>query len=377
MSEPVLDGNEAQYVQDCLKSGWVSTAGPWVNRFEKEFSAYVGTAGAVSVCNGTAALHLALILAGVQNGDEVLVPTFTFIASVNAIRYAGGNPVFMDCDHHCNLDIQNVIRFLNEECVFDGQKTVRKKSGKIVRAIVPVHIFGFPVDLNPLLEAARKLNVLIIEDAAESLGSRYLPSGKMTGTLGDFGCYSFNGNKVITSGGGGMLVCRSPELLAKARYLSTQAKDDDLFYIHHEIGYNYRLTSLQAALGIAQLEKIDQALSRRRENFHSYQTLLNTFEEATLLQEAENTQANYWLYTLIFRHSVDLKSIIDQLQTRGVQARPAWMLNHLQKPYLQCEKYEITQAAHIQPRILNIPSSSNLTHKNIETVVRALKESVS
>jgi len=227
LSVPHLAGNEWTYVKECLDGGWVSSAGPFVTRFERELAAYVGAAHAVACVNGTAALHVALRLAGVEENDEVLVPTLTFIASVNAICYQGARPVFMDCDEYYNLDVDKVARFLNEHTDFSGGYTVNRTTGRRIKAIVPVHVFGNAARLEPLVRLCRERNIRIIEDATESLGTRYNADylgGAHTGTVGDFGCFSFNGNKIITTGGGGMLVTNDAEAAERARYLTTQAR---------------------------------------------------------------------------------------------------------------------------------------------------------
>jgi len=273
LSVPHIRGKEWEYVKECLDGEWVSSAGPFVDRFEREFATYVGSKHAVACSSGTASLHVALLLAGVKDGDIVLVPTLTFIASVNAVRYCGAAPIFFDCDENYNLDPNQVVDFLTHECRSGSQGIVHKQSRRKIAAIMPVHIFGNAVWLEPLLEVADKFGIPIIEDATESLGTRYLSSagartgGKHTGTIGQLGCFSFNGNKIITTGGGGMLVTNDDSMAKRAKYLTTQAKDDDARFIHNEVGFNYRLTNLQAAVGSGQLEKIDEYKKRRKRFF--------------------------------------------------------------------------------------------------------------
>jgi perosamine synthetase len=253
---PELRGNEWAYIKECLDTGWVSSVGSYVDRFEADLARYVGIQHAVAVVNGTAAIHIALLVAGIQPEDEVLVSTMTFIAPVNAIRYAGAWPVLIDSDAETwQMDPQQVADFLEKECETRSGSLWNRHTGRRVRAIMPVHILGHPVDMHPIMELARRYDLIVIEDATESLGARY--KEQMTGCIGDIACFSFNGNKIITTGGGGMLVTNRQDWAEKARYLTTQAKDDRLEFIHNEIGYNYRLTNVQAAMGVAQLEQLE------------------------------------------------------------------------------------------------------------------------
>jgi perosamine synthetase len=380
LSAPVLAGNEARYAQECVASGWVSSAGPWVDRFEKEFAARVGAPSAVSVTSGTAALHLALILSGVHPGDEVLVPTLTFIAPVNAVRYLQAIPVFMDCDAWLNMDPRKIAEYLETECAFDGEITRNRKSGRVVRAIVPVHVFGHPADVVRLTELARRYRLTLIEDATESLGSLvHQPDGtrRPTGSFGELGCFSFNGNKIITTGGGGMMIGRDPAALKRAKYLSTQAKDDEVFFLHGDVGFNYRMTSVQAAIGIAQLEQLDPFIAARQLNFATYRRLAESTglaEHATFIAEPPGTTSNYWLTTLEFRESarVDLHALIAHLGKDHIQARPVWGLNHLQKPYVDFPSFRIEEATRRLPRLLNLPSSADLTEAELARVIDSL-----
>jgi perosamine synthetase len=249
---PHLAGNEWKYLKECLDTNWVSSVGPFVSRFELEVSAYVGVDHAVATVNGTAALHVALLAAGVRLGDEVLVPALTFIATANAVTYCGAHPVFLDSEAlSWGLDADKLADFLSRECAIEDGQVVNRASGRIVRAVLPVHLYGHPVDLDAVLEVTRRYPLAVVEDAAEALGARY--KGIAVGCHGLVSCLSFNGNKIITTGGGGMVLTRYPEVAARVRRLTTQARTDALEYIHEETGYNYRLTNLQAALGVAQL----------------------------------------------------------------------------------------------------------------------------
>ncbi len=377
LSVPVIHGNENRYLSECISSGWVSSAGPWVDRFENDFSRAIGVPHSVSMTSGTAALHVALRIAGVQTGEEVLVPTLTFIATVNSIKYVSAEPVFFDCDDYLNIDVAKLERFLAEECELRDGKTYNRRTGKRVAAILPVHIFGHPVRIDVILTLAEKHGFEVIEDATESLGSAYVASdgtARFTGTFGQSACFSFNGNKIITTGGGGMLVSRSAEVAKKAKYLSTQAKDDEVFFVHNEIGYNYRLTSLQAALGIAQLEALSRILARKRAIHERYVSNFGESSIAKLISEPKGTRSNYWMNTLLLEdgRKVDLRKLIDALTEKGIQTRPIWKLNHEQKPYLSNQAYLIDRAPNLCARALSIPSTSNLTDAEVDRVSETL-----
>ena len=256
LSVPSIKGNEWEYVKECLDTEWVSSAGKYVDLFEQKIAEYTGSKYAIACMNGTAAIQVSLRLAGVEPGDEVIVPTLTFIAPVNAIAYNGASPIFMDADKYYNIDAEKTIEFIKNETVFKNGFTYNKKTNNKITAIIPVHVWGNACWLDELIELCNKQNIAIVEDACESLGTFYNAGkykGKHTGTFGKLGCLSFNGNKIITAGGGGMILTDDESLSEKAKYLSTQAKDDPVRYVHDEIGYNFRLTNIQAALGVAQL----------------------------------------------------------------------------------------------------------------------------
>ena len=262
LCEPFLGGNERQYVDECLKTGWVSSVGKYVNKFEEQFAERHPETGAVAVASGTAAIHLALLAVGVEPGDEVIVSSMTFIAPANAIRYVGAWPIFIDADpDYWQMDVDKVEDFIKGSCELSPQGLINKFTGRKVSAIVPVHILGHPVDMDALVLVASKYGLKIIEDATESLGAKV--RGRSVGTIGDVGCFSFNGNKLITTGGGGMVISKDPGICKKVRYLSTQAKEEGNEYIHKSVGYNYRLTNIQAAVGCAQLEQLDSFLDKK------------------------------------------------------------------------------------------------------------------
>lgn len=381
LSEPQLGGNEWRYLKECLDSGWVSSVGPFVERFEREMAAYVGTTHAVAVVNGTAALHIALLIAGVQPGDEVVVPTLTFIAAVNAIRYCGAEPVFMDSDPQTwQLDVERCEQFLARECRSTTEGCVNTMSGRRVRAILPVHLLGLACEMDRLVELARRYGLNVVEDAAEAVGVRY--RGRHAGTFGDIGVLSFNGNKVMTTGGGGMLVTNESSIAARARYLTTQAKDDPSEYIHHEVGYNYRLTNLQAALGVAQLEQLDSFIMRKRRIARDYAERLRPLQQdgLTLMPEPAHTEATYWLYTVLLGADTTRarrQNVIRHLNSEGIGARPLWHPVHRLRPYAACQAFEIEWADRLYERALSLPSSVGLEEAEVERCVEALRRALS
>ena len=379
LSYPFLKGNEKKYVVECLDSEWISTSGKFVSDFEKAFASYVNVPGAVACVNGTAALHISLIIAGVQAGEEVIVPTLTFIAPINAVRYVFAEPLFMDCDDYLNMDMGKLEQFLSEECEFVNGKLTNRKTGRRIRAIIPVHVFGSMCDMDKLMSLAGKYNLTVIEDSTEALGSKMISglfAGKHAGTIGDFGACSFNGNKIITCGGGGMISARNQELLEKAKYLTTQAKNDELHFIHDEVGYNYRLTAIQAAMGLAQLEQLPEFVKRKKQRYEEYQRIVREIPGLSILDIPPYCDSNCWFYSLLIEKDVyglDRDGLMNKFEAEKIQTRPVWKLNHLQKPYLDNQAYKIEKAHYYFDRILNIPCSVGLTDEDFGRVVKVLK----
>ncbi len=300
---PEMRGNEWKYVKECLDTNWVSSVGSYVDRFEKMVAEQAGTKYAIATVNGTAALHVALLLAGVEAEDEVLVSSLTFIAPANAIRYVGAWPVFIDAEpKYWQIDPKGVVDFLDQGCRWDGKELRNRRTGRRVKAILPVHILGHPADLDPILEVAKKYSLPVIEDATEGLGARY--HGKSLGSLGAAGCFSFNGNKIITTGGGGMLVTDDADWAARARYLTTQAKDDPIEYVHKAVGYNYRLTNPLAAMGCAQMEQLDAFVEKKREIAKRYRESLISHPGIHLPEEAGWAFSTFWMYTVLIDEKV-------------------------------------------------------------------------
>lgn len=371
LSAPEIRGNEWKYVKECLDTGWVSSVGSFVDRFEQEVAAYVGVPHAVAVMNGTAALHVGLQAIGLQPGEEVLVPTLTFIAPVNAIRYCGAFPVFVDAHPDSwQIDPEKVAQFLRQECVEREGHCYNRRSGRLIRAILPVHILGLACDMDRLVELARGYGLQVVEDAAEAMGVRY--RGSHVGTFGDIGIFSFNGNKIITTGGGGILVTHDAKKADYARYLSTQAKDDALEYIHQEVGYNYRLTNLQAAVGVAQLEQLQAFIVKKRAIADAYKSALGTIDGLTLMPAPPGCETTYWLYTVLLGEGTTLeqrKEVIARLRGAGIEARPFWHPVHALAPYRHCQAYQIEHADRLYERGVSLPSSVGLTEAQLDHCV--------
>ena len=377
LSVPYLNGNEWKYIKECLDTNWVSSAGKYVDLFEQKITEYTGARYAVACVNGTAALQVSLRIAGVMPDDEVIAPTLTFIAPINAIAYNGASPVFMDADNFYNINARNTIRFILEETQFREGFTFNKTSGNRISAIVPVHVWGNACWLDELEEVCKERNIAIVEDASESLGTRYIKgkfAGKHTGTIGKLGCISFNGNKIITTGGGGIILTDDEDLATKARYLTTQAKDDEEKYIHKEIGYNFRLTNIQAALGVAQLEQLDGFIARKKEIFNTYVSALDNNYNLSIAYVPDYANNNHWLTVLKANNKSNRENIFGVLSHNSVQTRPVWYLNHQQKPFADCEKYNIVNAIKLLDKSLCLPSSVNLEQEEVESIINFLNE---
>jgi aminotransferase in exopolysaccharide biosynthesis len=362
LHEPLFCGNERKYVLDCLDSTFVSSVGRYVDQFELELAAYTGAKHAVAVVNGTAALHIALKLAGVQEGDEVLMPALTFVATANAVAYCGAVPHFIDSEESTlGLDAKKLRAYLAAStCERDGH-CVNRSSGRVIRALVPMHTFGHPSDLEGLLALARDFKLALVEDAAESLGSFYC--GQHTGTFGLLGTLSFNGNKTITTGGGGAILTNDSELARHAKHLTTTAKKPHQWaFEHDELGYNYRMPNINAALGCAQLNRISDFLRSKRRLYERYKNLFSKISGVKLFEEPKGCQSNYWLQTLILdpEHAFYRDAILTQTNNLGIMTRPAWTLMSELPIYETCPKMDLQTAKSLSARIINIPSSVKL-----------------
>ena len=377
LSIPNFEGNEKRYVDDALEQGWVSTGGAYITKLEESMAEFLHIDNVAACQSGTSALHLALVEAGVKPGDIVIVPTLTFIAAVNPVRYQFATPVFMDCDDSFCMDPIKLKKFCEEACVFEDN--CLKYNGHAVKALIVVHVFGNMADMVSIMDIAHKYGIKVIEDATEALGTYYTEgryTGRYAGTIGDFGAYSFNGNKIITTGGGGVITARDTKTVDHIRYLSTQAKDDPHYYLHNEIGFNYRMTNLQAALGVAQMEELDEFIRRKNKNFDIYCKLFDGYQNGKLIGFREGTYSNKWFYSLqINRDNVKMSmhEIITELEKCGVQTRAIWGLISEQKPYQGEKAYKLEKAPYYAKRILNIPSSTQITEKEIKYVVEKVK----
>jgi len=362
LHEPRFAGNEQRYVQECIASTYVSSVGAYVDCFEKELAAYTGASRAVAVVNGTAALQVALQLAGVQANDEVIVPALTFVATANAVRYLGAIPHFADSEETTlGLDPVALRDWLKSvaEPVSEGYRN--RQTGRRISALVPMHTFGHPCDLEGVLAVAHDYRLPLVEDAAESLGSRY--QGQHTGTFGLLGTLSFNGNKIITTGGGGAILTNDERLADHAKHLTTTAKLPHRWdYVHDEVGYNFRMPNLNAALGCAQLEQLPEFLASKHRLFECYQAALVDIDEVHLVEEPSGSESNYWLQTLVLSDTVadQRDAILQATNDTGLMTRPAWRLMHRLEPYTECPHAPLPVAESLERRIVNLPSSGRL-----------------
>lgn len=353
---PVFSGNEQKYVADTITSTFVSSIGAYVDRFEQDMASYTGSPKAVATVNGTAALHVALRLAGVEAGDLVLTQPLTFVATCNAIAYCKAEPVFIDVDlDTLGLSAKAMESWLEDNAKLDSEGVCRTRGdNKVVRACVPMHTFGHPADLDGLVSVTQRWNIAMVEDAAESLGSYY--KGKHTGTFGVLGTLSFNGNKIITTGGGGMILACEP-LAARAKHLTTTAKKPHPFeYIHDELGYNYRLPNLNAALGCAQLEQLEGFIDCKRALAARYVELLRG-SELQFFQEPEGCRSNYWLNAVICEDSKSRDALLKVTNDSGVMTRPIWQLMSRMPIYAHCLRGDLTNSEWLEARVVNLPSS--------------------
>lgn len=374
LSIPNFEGNEKKYVNEALDEGWVSTGGAFITKLEQSLANFNHIDNVAACQSGTSALHLSLVEAGVTPGDVVIVPPLTFIAAVNPVKYCYAKPVFIDCDDSLCMDPIKLEKFCNKECVFEDNHLTYK--GSIVKALVVVHVFGNMADMDSIMKIAHKYNLKVIEDSTEALGTHY-ENGRFAGTIGDFGAYSFNGNKIITTGGGGAVTAKDSSIVDHLRYLSTQAKNDAHFYIHNEIGYNYRMTNLQAALGVAQMEELSEFIRRKNENYDLYVKLFDGYSKGRMLPFREGVCSNKWFYSLLINKDEvkkDIRTIIAELKDRGIETRPIWGLINEQLPYLNDDAYMIEKATYYADRVINLPSSTNITKEDIEYVVEMVKE---
>jgi len=356
---PVFIGNEKKYLNDCIDTTFVSYVGKYVTQFEEMTAKYTGSKYAVAVVNGTAALQIALQVAGVNYGDEVITQPLTFVATTNAIKHCGANPVFVDVDRDTmGMSPEKLDDWLSKNTKYDNLKkrTINKSTNQSISAIVPMHTFGFPCRIDKIVEIGNKYNIPVIEDSAESLGSYY--KSKHTGTFGLAGILSYNGNKTITTGGGGMIITDEEAFAKKAKHLTTTAKVPHAWeYFHDEVGYNYRLTNVSAAIGVAQMEKLDEIIENKRQTAEEYKQFFSTFAlSLNFMKEVENSQSNYWLNCVQLGNRDERDAFLKATNANGVMTRPIWRLMTKLEMYKNCQTGNVDNSEWLEDRIVNIPS---------------------
>ena len=356
LHEPIFFGNEKEYLNECIDSTFVSSIGEFVDRFEKMVAEFIGSKYAIATVNGTSALHIALKLIGVDEQSEVITQPLTFIATCNAISYCNAKPVFVDVDKDTlGMSPESLESFLKEHTIVQDGICINKTTKKKIGAVVPMHTFGHPCRIEEISQICNKYNIPLVEDSAESLGSYY--KGKHTGTFGKVSCFSFNGNKTITTGGGGMIVTDDKAIAKKAKHMTTTAKIDHPYeYIHDEIGYNYRLANLNAALGCAQMEKIKKILANKRKTAKSYQKEFSNKPEITFITEPKNSKSNYWLNAIILKNFKERDLFLKESNESGIMTRPIWRLMNRLEMFKDCQSMPLSNAKWLEERVVNIPS---------------------
>lgn len=357
LHEPCFDEVDALAVADCVRGSFVSSVGESVNQIEKRVAEYCGAKYGVAVVNGTAALHIALVVAGVERNDEVITQALTFVATANAIKYCGAEPVFLDASKESlGLDPVALEKFLIENTEPDNDgRCINKKTKRVIRACIPMHTFGHPAHMNEIMALCKKHNILVIEDAAEALGSSY--ENKKAGSLGDIGVFSFNGNKIITCGGGGVLTTNNEQFAKRAKFLTTTAKEPHPYeFIHNEVGYNYRMPNLNASLACSQLDKLDSYLSTKRKVAKAYESFCKN-NDFTFISEREGTNANFWLNAILVGDQNERDELLKYTNQNGVMTRPIWRLISELPPYGGCQTDGLENSKYLSDRVVNLPSS--------------------
>ncbi len=377
LCEPYLKGNEGKFLQQCINTNWLSESGKYVSLFEKKIAKFTKSKYSVGLINGTSALHLALKVIGCKTNEEIIVPTLTFIAPINSVLYNNCIPVFMDCDNFFNIDSEKCINFLQKETYFKNGKTYNKKTKRIIKAIIIVHVWGNAANIEDLVSICRKLNIKIVEDASESLGTRYIKGkfkGIHTGLIGDIGCLSFNTNKIITCGSGGMIITNNKKHSAELKYLSTQAKDNNIYYIHNNIGYNYRLNNLNAAVGLAQLEKIKEILEKKKLINKYYITNIQNKIGLNIYESPTYSFNNNWMNILLIdkNYKLNRDDIIKKFIKKNVDVRPVWKLNNTQKKFRKFQTYKISNAYKLIKNSLCLPSSTGISPYQLSKIISIL-----
>ena len=375
LNEPLVGNPEIINLNNCIRSNWI-TSGKYIENFEKKISLYTKSSYVVMCSNCSVALYIALKILGIEAKDEVITPTLTFVAPINAIILCGASPIFMDADKYHSIDIEKTIDFINKETFFKSGFSYNKRSKKKIKAILAVHVWGNAAKLHELVDICKEKNIEIIEDAAESFGTKYTTGnlkGKYTGTVGKIGCLSFNGNKIITSGGGGAILTNSKKLADEARYYINQAKDNKIRYIHNEVGYNFRISNLHAAVGYAQLQKINFLLKKKKEINEFYKKSLLNQDGIRLLENPKYSKNNFWMNVITINKSKYKQSInylLKKFKNNNIEIKPVWYLNHLQKSFKKYQNYKIENAIEILNSSLCLPSSCNLKSQDILRIAK-------
>ena len=377
LNAPHLFKDEKKYIDECIKTNWVSSAGKFIDEFENKISSYTNSKYAIACSSGTAALHLSLKVSGVKKNDEVLVPSLTFVATINSILYVDAIPVFLDCDEFYNINTAKLIDFINNKTYFKNGYSYNKLSKRKISGILPVHVWGNAVDLKKITKLCEEKNIKIIEDASESLGTFYdnSLSNKHTGTIGEIGCISFNGNKIITTGGGGIILTNKKSLYKRCQYLSTQAKNDPIMFKHNEVGYNYRLNNMQAALGLGQLKNIDKILNNKLTIYNFYKEEFKKNKNFDISKRPPFSNNNNWMNVIKInsKKKINLKKIINEFYNRKIQIRPVWYPNHLQKIFKKFQSEDMKNTLKLVNCSICIPSSSNLKKDELKRISTELK----
>ena len=375
LSVPCLNGNEWTYVKECLDTNWVSSVGSFVERFEGMAAGALGVRHAVATVTGTAALHVALKLAGVEPGDEVAVSDLTFIAPANAVRYLGAWPAFVDAEpKHWQMDPQKLRDFLRKDCDFTGGVLKNRRTGRRVAALLPVHILGHPCDMDSIMESADEFGIPVVEDATESLGVAY--KGRPAGSFGRMACLSFNGNKILTTGGGGMIVTDDADQARRARYLTTQAKDDDVEFIHGEVGYNYRLSNVLAAIGVAQMERLESRVAAKRATAEAYTSALSGIPGVRCPEEPEGARSTFWLYTILVDEKeagMGSRALMRHLERIGIQTRPLWQPMHLSPAHRGSYATDCSVSERLNRQAISLPCSVGIGERERTRVVESVR----
>lgn len=370
LHEPYFIGNEWNYVKECIDTGWVSSVGKFVDKFEEKLVEYTGVKRAIAVVNGTAALHICLKLVGVEQGHEVLIPTLTFVATANAVSHCGAIPHFVDSEERTlGLDPYKLGEYLNEIVEIRSEGCFNKQSGRYIKAVVPMHTFGHPVDIDPLIEICQRFKLELVEDAAESLGSYY--KGRHTGNWGRVSALSFNGNKIVTTGGGGAILTNDEKIGKLAKHITTTAKAPHKWAFYHDmVGYNYRLPNINAALGCAQLEQLPLFLEKKRALANLYRQRFSTVQGVKFFTEFEFARSNYWLNVLLLENGnlAVRDSILEISNANGIMTRPVWTLMHKLPMYKSCPRMDLKVAENLEDKIINIPSSVFLESSELNGV---------